>query len=122
MKAKLTKHSAQKYQIDVLSPEILNTMSIIYENRICKVTYDGLSFETDLKRFPQSEIGGLLAQALTDADGGITTKSTDENGNTVYKGVTNYGEFILTQDSATGLWKDFSVEGASLRIIFSEYK
>lgn len=121
MKAELIKHPAQKYEINILEPEILNGMNLIYENGICKVTYDGLTFETDLKRFPQSEIGSMLSQALTDTDGGITTKTLSQDGTIIYKGITDYGDFILTQDSKTGLWKDFSVEGASLKITFSEY-
>lgn len=121
MKAKLTKHMSQKYEINVLSPEILKPLNLVYENGICTVTYDGMTFETDLKRFPQSEIGALLTQALGDAYGGITTKSFPEDGTIIYKGITDYGDFILIQDAETGLWKEFSVEGASLKIVFSDY-
>lgn len=121
MKANLTKHSSQKYEVRMLSPEIMKPLSLLYENGICKVTYDGLTFETDIKRFPQSESGALLIQALTDTDGGITTKTITEDGNIIYKGTTDYGEFVLTQDAVSGLWKEFSVDGASLKIKFSDY-
>ncbi len=121
MKAKLTKISAQKYLINVLTPEILNNMSLEYENGNCKVTYDGLSFETDSNRFPQSEIGSLLTQALSDTDGGLTVKTLTEDGNILYKGITDYGDYYLILDAETGLWKEFSVDGASLKIKFSDY-
>lgn len=121
MKAKLTKHSTQKYELDVSTPEILNSLNLIYENGKCTVTYEGMTFETDLKRFPQSEIGALISQALTDTDSGITAKTVSQDGTIIYKGITDYGDFILIQDAETGLWKEFSVDGASIRIIFSDY-
>ncbi len=121
MTAKLNKHSSEKYEVQMLSPEIMTPLHLIYENGICTVSYDGLTFETDLKRFPQAEFGALLTQALTDIDGGIITKNFSEDGTVTYKGITDYGDFLLTQDAETGLWKEFSIGGASLRIIFSEY-
>ena len=121
MKAKLSKLSEQKYSIIILTPEILNGMTLDYDNGICKVTYDGLTFETDLKRFPQSEIGTLLTQALDDSDGGLITKTVTEDGNIQYKGITDYGDYRLIQDSETGHWKEFAVDGASLKIIFSDF-
>ncbi len=121
MKAKLTKHSAQKYEINVLTPEIMNALTLIYENGVCTVTYDGLTFETDLKRFPQSEIGAMLTQAVSDTDSGITAKTFSEDGTIIHKGITDYGDFILVQDAETGLWKEFAVDGASLKITFSDY-
>ena len=121
MKARLTKHSAEKYEMQVLSPEILSSLNFVYENGICTVTYDGLTFESDLKRFPQSEIGAILSQALTDADNEMITKSVSEDGTIIYKGITDYGDFILTLDGQTMLWKAFSVDGASLKVTFSEY-
>ncbi len=119
--AKLTKHSPQKYELQMLSPEIMTPLKIIYENDICTVTYDGLTFETDMKRFPQSEFGGILINAFKDIDGGIISKTSAENGAVIYKGITDYGDFILTCDSETGLWSEFSVEGAELKILFKDY-
>lgn len=121
MTAKLTKHSSQKYEVQMLSPEIMTPLNLIFENGVCTVSYDGLKFETDLKRFPQSEFGALLTQALIDVDNGIITKNISENGLTTYRGITDYGDFILIQDAKTGLWKEFSIDGASLKIIFSNY-
>ncbi len=119
--AKLIKHSAQKYEVQILSPEIMKPLNLIYENGKCTATYDGLTFETEIKRFPQSEFGGLLTQALTDIDGGVITSSTTDTGDIIYSGITNYGDFVLIQDAETGLWKEFSVDGASLKILFSDY-
>ena len=45
-----------------------------------------------------------------------------ERDDLVFKGITDYGDFRMIQDSETGLWKEFSVDGASLKIIFSNYK
>lgn len=118
----LTKHSPQKYEIKILTPDIMKPLSILYENKICTVTYDGLEFESDVRRFPQSEFGALLTQALDDIDTETMTVSSNENGDLLYKGITDYGDFRMIQDSETGLWKEFSVDGASLRIIFSDYK
>lgn len=122
MTAKLTKHSAEKYEIQMLTPEIMQPLNLIYENGTCTVTYDGLTFETDLKRFPQAEFGALLTHALSDASGNvaITTEYSDKAA--IYKGVSDYGDFILIQDYETGLWKEFKIEGASLHIVFSDYE
>ena len=122
MTAKLTKLSSQKYEIQMLTPEIMKPLNLAYESGICTVTYDGLTFETDLKRFPQAEFGGLLTQALTDIESDIITKSINEDGSVLYKGITDYGNFIMIQDSETGLWKEFEIENASLRVVFSDYK
>ena len=121
MTAELTKHSNLKYEIQMLSPEIMKPLNLVYENGVCKVTYDGLTFETDLKRFPQAEFGALLVQALTDISNNVVTVSTDSDGMIKYIGPSNYGDFTLIQDSNTGLWKEFSIDGASLKIIFSDY-
>ncbi len=121
MTAKLIKHSDQKYEIQMLSPEIMKPLNLVYENKTCTVTYDGLTFETDLKRFPQTEFGALLVQALTDISTDIVTVSTDSDGMVKYTGPSNYGDFALTQDPETGLWKEFSIDGASLTINFTDY-
>lgn len=118
----LTKHETNKYSIKILTPDIMKPLSITYENDICTVEYDGLEFESDVSRFPQSEFGALLTQALDDIDSETMTFSADENGDTVYKGITDYGDFRMIQDSKTGLWKEFYVDGASLKITFSDYK
>ncbi len=122
MTALMTKHSPEKFEIKMLSPEILTPLSLIYENGICTVTYDGLTFESDFNRFPQSEFAALLTRALNDVDSGISVSESTENGDIIFKGITDYGEFALTQDSETGLWKEFTVNGASLHVIFSAYK
>lgn len=121
MKARLINHSSQKYEIQMLSPEIMAPLSLIYENGICTVTYDGLTFETDLKRFPQAEFGALLTHALNDIKNGITTKSSTDKNTVVYNGITDYGDFSLIQDSETGLWKEFIVNGIPLKVVFSDY-
>ena len=118
----LTKHSPKNYDIKILTPDIMKPLLISYKNNICTVTYDGLEFESDVSRFPQSEFGALLTRALDDIDAETMTSSADENGNTVYKGITDYGDFRMIQDSKTGLWKEFCVDGASLNITFSNYK
>ena len=122
MTALMTKLSPKKFEIQILSPEIMTPLSLLYENGVCTVTYDGLSFESDFNRFPQSEFAALLTRALNDVEAGIAVSQTAENGDIIFKGVTDCGEFELTQNSETGLWKEFSINGASLKIVFSEYK
>ncbi len=122
MTARLTRHSAQKYEIQMLSPEIMSPLNLVYENGVCTVTYDGLTFETDLKRFPQAEFGALLVQGLIDISNNVVTVSTDSEGNVIYKGPSDYGDFSLIQDSETGLWKEFTINGASLQVTFSDYE
>lgn len=122
MTARITKHSSQKHEIQMLTPEIMKPLNLIYDNGTCTVTYDGLTFETDLKRFPQAEFGGLLTQALSDIDSNIITQNINEDGTVTYKGITDYGDFIMIQDSETGLWKEFKIENIPLCVIFSDYK
>ncbi len=122
MSAVLTKHSPQKYEIDFSTPESINPLSLLYENGVCTVTYDGLTFESDINRFPHSEFGALLTRALDDIDNGSLTTVSDENGNIIYKGITDHGDFALIQDNETGLWKEFTVDGTALKVIFSNYK
>ncbi len=122
MTARLTKHSTSKYEIQMLAPEIMTPLNLTYENQVCTVTYDGLTFESDLKRFPQAEFGSLIVQALTDTANNLVTVSTDSQGMTLIKGPSNYGDFSLIQDPETGLWKEFSIDGALLHVTFSDYE
>ena len=122
MTALMTKLSPEKFEIQMLSPEIMTPLSLLYENGVCTVTYDGLTFESDFNRFPQCEFAALLTRALNDVESGIAVSQITENGDIIFKGITDCGEFILTQNSETGHWKEFSINGASLKIVFSEYK
>ena len=55
-------------------------------------------------------------------DSNIITQNINEDGTVTYKGITDYGDFIMIQDSETGLWKEFKIENIPLCVIFSDYK
>lgn len=122
MTANLTKNAADDYQIQMLSPEIMESLGLSYKDGACSVTYDGLNFETDLNRFPQSEFGALLTAALSDIEQGIDIETTYADGIWTYKGNGERGIFVVTRDAETGAWLELSIEGAQLHVKFSEYK
>lgn len=122
MTALLTQNAAEDFTVKFLTPEALLPLSIEYKNGGCKVTYDGLSFETDLNRFPQTEIGALLTNALSDAVQGMNLQTAYADGIWTYTGTGERGVFTLTRNGETGEWLEFTADGAELKITFSNFK
>ncbi len=119
MTALLTQNAAEDFTLKFLTPEALAPLSVEYKNGGCKVTYDGLSFETDLNRFPQTEMGALLTNALSDAVQGMNLQTAYSDGIWTYTGTGERGTFTLTRNGETGEWIDFTAKGADLKITFS---
>lgn len=122
MTALLTQNAAEDFTVKFLTPEALSPLSIEYKNGECKVTYGGLSFETDLNRFPQTEIGALLTNALSDAVQGMNLQTAYADGIWTYTGTGERGVFTLTRNGETGEWLEFTADGADLKITFSNFK
>lgn len=122
MTAAFSQKSFEEYELKMLTPEILSPLTLGYKDGLCKVTYDGLKFETDLNRFPQVSFGALLSEAISSIKDGIDVQTTYENGIWTYKGAGERGVFELTRNAETGAWLELSIEGAQLHIIFSDFK
>lgn len=122
MTAVFTQNSAEDFEIRFLTPEVLSPLSIAYKSGVCSVTYDDLSFETDLNRFPQTEMGTILTDAISDAVQGIDIQTTYSEGIWTYKGTGERGVFTLTRDAETGAWLELTVDGAQLNIKFFDFK
>lgn len=122
MIAVLTREGAADYTLKMLTPEILEPLTLHYSDGKCEVEYDELKFETDLARFPQTEFGSLLTGALTAACDGIDITTACSDGVWTYTGTGERGVFTLTQSAESGEWLEFSAEGALLRVTFSDFK
>lgn len=121
MTAVLTQIAAEEFFIDFLTPEALSPLSLNYKSGSCTVMYDGLKFEADMNRFPQTEIGALLTQAISDTVQGFEVQTTYSEGIWTYKGTGERGAFILTRDAETGAWLEFKADGAKLHITFTDF-
>ncbi len=121
MTAKLTQSAPDNFEIQILSPEILNSLALAYANGACTVTYDGLKFETDLTRFPQAEFGALVTQTLSDVAQDMNVQKTYSEGVWTYKGAGERGTFSLTQSGETGAWLELAVDGADLHVVFDDF-
>jgi len=121
MTAELTQKSAEEFNIQILTPEILSPLALTYNKGTCTVTYDGLKFETDLNRFPQASFGTLLTQTVSDIAQGIDIETTYSDGIWTYKGTGEHGIFVMTRDGETGAWLELSIEGAPLHVVFSNF-
>lgn len=121
MTAKLTQNSPDSFEIQMLSPEIMESLALTYANGACTVTYDGLKFETDLSRFPQAEFGALVTQTLSDIAQDMNIQKTYSEGIWTYKGTGERGGFSLTQSGETGAWLELTVDGADLRVVFNDF-
>lgn len=121
MTALLTQNSAEDFVIDFLTPTALSPLSLEFKSGICTVIYDGLKFETDLNRFPQTELCALLTNAISDAVQGFEIQTTYSDGIWTYKGTGERGAFTLTRDAETGAWLEFKADGAKLHITFSDF-
>lgn len=122
MTAELTQNSFNDFNIKMLTPEILSPLTVTYKEGVCKVTYDGLEFEADLSRFPQTEFGHLLTQAIADIKADIDITKTYSEGIWSYSGSSERGIFTMTRDAETGAWLELEIEGAPLHIVFSDFK
>lgn len=121
MSAAFEKNSASGFVLDILTPEILEPLKLLYSDGKCTVEYDGLTFDSDLARFPQSEFGSLLTNALSAVYDGMDIAVTYSDGVWKYNGTGERGVFTLTQ-SESGEWLEFSVEAASLKAVFVNFR
>lgn len=122
MTAVFTRNSANEFTVDFVTPEALNPLSLYFKNGICTVDYDGLKFDADFNRFPQTETGALLINAISDAVQGFEIQKLYSDGIWTYKGTGERGTFTLTQDAESGALIEFRTDGAQLHIVFSNFK
>lgn len=121
MTAALTQTAAEKFEIQMLSPEIMKPLMLSYSFGKCTVTYEGLKFESDVSRFPQAEFGSLVTQALTDIGQDINIQKTYADGIWKFSGTGERGVFSLTVNGETGEFLELTVDGADLKAVFSEF-
>lgn len=122
MTAQLTQNSAEDFSIQFITPSPLAPLLLSYKDGSCTVNYGELTFETELDRFPQAEIGALIIHSISDAIQGIDIKATCLDGIWTYKGTGERGSFSLTRDAETGAWLELYIEGADLKVIFSNFE
>ncbi len=114
--------SADEFSVRILSPDILTPLTVEFKSGICTVNYDGLEFNSDLSRFPQTEFGKLLIHAISDIKVDIDISKTYSDGIWTYSGSSERGVFLLTRDAETGAFIEFEIEGAPLHIVFKDFK
>lgn len=120
--ADFVQKSQDEFSVKILSPEILTPLTVEYKSGVCTLNYDGLDFKTDLSRFPQAEFGKLIIQAISDIRADIDITKTYSEGIWTYSGSSERGVFVLTRDAETGAFIEFEIEGASLHIVFKDFK
>ncbi|MBQ4627189.1 MAG: hypothetical protein IJB45_08080 [Clostridia bacterium] len=121
MTAEFTQNSFDDFSIKMISPEILSPLTVNYKEGFCKIIYDGLEFEADLSRFPQTEFGHLLTQAISDIKTDIEITKTYNEGIWSYSGSSERGIFTMTRNAETGAWLELEIEGAPLHVVFSDF-
>lgn len=122
MTAVFERKSADEFTVDFVTPEALEPLSLYFKNGICTVDFDGLRFDTDFNRFPQTEAGSLLINAISDAAQGFEIQKLYSDGIWTYKGTSERGTFTLTQDTESGALIEFNADGAQLHTVFSNFK
>lgn len=120
--ALFTQNTFDDFSVKLLSPEILTPLTVTYINGVCRLNYDGLEFEADLTRFPQTEFGTLLTHAISDIKSDIDITKTYNEGIWTYSGSSERGIFTMTRDAESGAWLEFEIEGAPLHIVFKDFK
>lgn len=122
MTATVTKNEKNEFVIDFHTPEALSPLTVTYSGSVCSAEFDGLKFETDINRFPQTEMGALAVYAITDVIEGFNVQKTYSDGIITYKGTGERGSFTLTQDAESTALIEFKTEGANLHIVFSNFR
>jgi hypothetical protein len=108
--------------IKMLTPETIKGMELKIEGSKCTVTFEDLSFDLDLNRFPQTafstELVNSFEQIINNTE--VTVNKRDEVWE--YKGVNSTGSYILRQNADTGFLEFFSVPSLDLTVDFENFK
>lgn len=120
--AVLTKEPSSYYTLDILTPEILEPLTLRYSDGNCSVEYDTLSFEANLARFPQTEFGAFLTDALACVYDGIDIGTSYSDGIWKYTGTVNGSIFTLTQSADSGEWLEFTLNDKLIHVVFSDFR
>ena len=101
------------------SPAVLQKLKMTYNGDACSVSYDNLSVNLDVSRFPEAAFGRVIVQAMRKcvSRAEITTEFTGTEW--LYRGKVGAGDFELTQDPNTGAIRRISCEELGLTISFS---
>ncbi len=120
--AVLTKETSSNYTLDILTPEILEPLKLIYSDGNCSVEYDSLGFETNSARFPQTEFGAILTDALVCVYDGIDVGTSYSDGIWKYTGTVNGSIFTLTQSADSGEWLEFTLSDKLIHVVFNDFR
>ena len=122
MTAEFTLNKDKSFTVDFRTPEALSPLLLTYSDDKCSAEFDGLKFETDINRFPQTEMGAIIVYAISDIISGYNVEKSYSDGIVTYKGTGERGAFTLTQDAETAALIEFITEGANLHIVFSNFR
>ncbi len=108
--------------IEMLTPDTIKGLILKITGSTCTVTYEGLSFDMDLSRFPQTAFGTELVNSVEAAVKNTEITATQNEGVWEYKGVNSSGSYILRQNGDTGYLEFFSAPSLDLTVQFSNFK
>lgn len=107
--------------IEIMKPQEINGLKIIYKDNTCSVKMGTLSFSKDLSQFPQTAFSNSLIDCfkkMTEIENLSYNKNND--GNWLLKGKATQGEFEIIQNGETGYPMSVEIKNISLKIIFTD--
>lgn len=116
----LTRTAAGTLTLDLIAPEALNGVSLLWNGENVEIRLHGLSFAVDAEELPACGVGNLLLGALDAAVGTPTGVATADGVQT--QGTFPSGEFTLLSDPVTGHLLSLSVPSCALTVRFSSFE
>ena len=103
------------------TPKHLEGLSLSFENNMCKLEHNGLAFEMNMARFPETAFGSALVNAMIAIFNDTNIEKSKVNDDWHYKGESKSGNFLYIQNGISGAPKYLSVPSLDLTVEFSNF-
>lgn len=108
--------------IKIITPDSIKGLELKFNGSKCTVTYEDLSFDMDINRFPQTAFGTELVNSFEQVIKNTDITVNKRDGAWEYKGENSTGSYILRQNTDTGFLEFFSVPSIDLTVNFENFK
>ncbi len=112
---------ASECVITVLEPDLISGLQIVSDNGKYSFRLGEIVYDVDSSMMKKTEFVATITETFEQILK-TTTVSELENGNWLYKGQTNSGEFTMVQDGVTGYPVTIRVPDSDLFIKFSNMR
>ncbi|MDD4546688.1 MAG: hypothetical protein PHR24_05275 [Oscillospiraceae bacterium] len=121
VKGYLTRSAAGTLCFDIAEPETLKDLSMQWDGSEISIKLNGISFNVEPDKVPQSALGKCILGALDSALGVRDVGELTDEG-LLTKGVSSAGDYEIISDPATGNLLNLRMPSVKLEATFSDFK